>query len=77
MARKDNKKPRFFGHPEIFGDGSAWAYIGDTPEQVKSAFEMVKDAETHGDVNWNDVDGELIIKVQMMTDKQVKALPEL
>ena len=77
METKQIKKPRFFGCPEIFGDGVSWSYIGDTPEQIKKCFEMAFDAATLGDVNWEEQDDEHIIKVVMMTDKEVKELPDL
>lgn len=77
MAKKQIKKPRFFGCPELFGDGCSWAYIGDTPEEVKHCFDMVFDAAKLGDVDWAEQDEQKIVKVVMMTDKEVKALPEL
>jgi hypothetical protein len=77
MKINKSKKPRFFGHPEVFGDGDSWAYLGDTPEAIKNAFDMAFSAAKIGDVVWNDVAEDTLIKVIMMTDAEIKKLPEM
>lgn len=68
------KKIRFFGCPEIFGDGQSWAYIGTTPDEIKESF---KNIIGNPDVYWDDYIGEKIIKIELMTDEEVEALPML
>jgi hypothetical protein len=76
MCEDDGKlKPRFFGDGESFGDGGAWVHLGDTPEQVA---DMVKQwAENTVLASSFPAEHQCEIKVSMMTDAQVEALPEI
>ncbi len=77
MKLNKSKQPRFFGHPDVFGDGYGWAYLGDTPEAIKNAFDMAFSAAKNEDFCWKDLPDEKIIKVVLMTDAEVKKLPEM
>lgn len=67
----DEKKIRFFGDGDSFGDGGAWVYLGDTPEQVGKAVQGW--AECLGATE----DSGCEIKVEFMTDAEIDALPDL
>lgn len=67
---EDRKKPRFFGDGDAFGDGGAWVYLGDTLQDVAEAVLTLSQQDVENCEGFE-------IKVSMLTDSQVNALPDL
>ena len=74
MKTDSEKKLRFFGDGDSFGDGGAWVLIADTPEQLSaSVLEWAKSVAAGEFPN----DAHCEIKCRMMTDAEVDELPDM
>lgn len=67
------KKVRFFGDGDSFGDGGGWVYLGDSPDQVLMHLKVWMENRMEN----RDPDDCCEIKTSLMTDSEVDALPEI
>lgn len=73
----DERRRRYFGDGDSFGDGGGPVHLGDTPADVAQAIQVWSQQIADGDMIDVDDPPRCEITLELMTDEEVENLPDV